>query len=441
MGTADDPVREYARLLLRYHELDPRGESESPEVNAICEAMDSPWQRMDRTQRQRMRGLSQDLYALADGRQGAHLQQEDLKHWAEENRAALARRDDPDLLLEHLRRPYPHDFPAGVIPFLQARSWVQLGLPEVAVLFYQEAGKALPATRAAVMDCYMRMNRPQEAAEIAWQLLREAQSRPPDVYLATVTLFLLASRLEPESPKALFDAIVDRQRRLFEELSGTPAHSRDDPGLVNAVARALAFTLLQLDRREELRQLCARVLEHSPNDPALLLVRGLVNLLDNSISAAESDFQEAIQGGSRSGLPHAVLAWFHVGRGEYSDVLRLSSQAISFPDLATEIRGLMFELRGIALGELKHQRDRVEEDFAKALSLNPTSAGRIEHNRRVAIEALQSSKVPRAEGWAIPDVEPEFWLLLGLRNALSPVRFQDRLPGEAFSELVTTPTS
>lgn len=146
MSAANDPVREYARLLLQYHELDPRGENESPALNAICEAMDWPWQRMDRTQRQRMRGLSQDLYALADGRQGTHLQEEERRYWAEEYRAALVK-GDPDLYLEHLRRPYPHDFPTGVISLLQARSWDELGLPEVAVLFYQEVAKALPAAR------------------------------------------------------------------------------------------------------------------------------------------------------------------------------------------------------------------------------------------------------------------------------------------------------
>jgi hypothetical protein len=38
MTRTTDPGREYALLLLRQHELDPRGENESAELNAICAA-------------------------------------------------------------------------------------------------------------------------------------------------------------------------------------------------------------------------------------------------------------------------------------------------------------------------------------------------------------------------------------------------------------------
>ncbi len=63
----DDPAREYARCLLRLHELDPRGEHDIPEADVICDVMDVAWRRMNGRQHRRMQGLSEDLYALADG--------------------------------------------------------------------------------------------------------------------------------------------------------------------------------------------------------------------------------------------------------------------------------------------------------------------------------------------------------------------------------------
>lgn len=186
-----------------------------------------------------------------------------------------------------------------------------------------------------------------------------------------------------------------------------------------------------------MREVCARALLYSPSNPSLLLARALANLRDNP-SATEADFREAVLAGTPVGLPYAVLAWFYVTRQEYSEVLWLSSQAISSPDLALEIKGLMFELHGIAQAELKQERVRVEEDFARALSLNPTSAARIEHNKRVASKALQSSTAPLAERWSLPDRDTALAQLRGaLLGTLAPVQFQDNRV-EALSDLVAT---
>jgi hypothetical protein len=337
------------------------------------------------------------------------------------------------LFLEHLRRPYPHDFKTEHLLLLQARCWDALDFPEVSILFYQEVAKALPPAMAAVMDCYRRMDRIQEAAEIAWQLLRDPQALPLDTCLAASTLFILAPRLQPGNPGAVFEAIVGPLRRVFEELNRRPSLYRQD--VQPLAARALAFTLLQLNRHDEVREVCERTLVLSPSDPSLLLARGLANLRDNP-SAAEADFRGAVIAGTPVALPYAVLAWFSVTRREYEDVLSLSSQAISSPDLPTDIRGLMFELHGIAQAQLKQDKARIEEDFARALSLNPTKSGRIEHNRRVAIKALESSTVPRAEQWTLPDRDTAILQLRGaVLGTLSSAPFRD-YPGEAISDFV-----
>lgn len=187
----NDPVREYANLLLKQHELDSRGDTDSPELDNICAAMDGPWSRMDGRQRRRMSGLSEDLYALADGRRGIAMSVEKRAQWASRGMAAQ-KAGDLDVYLDHLRQPYPEDFPATVIPTLQALYWDQLGLPEVALLFYLEASKVLPRVKVFTMDCLRRLGRIQEAMEDAKHLLTDPQSGRREIYQAASTLFLLA---------------------------------------------------------------------------------------------------------------------------------------------------------------------------------------------------------------------------------------------------------
>src|SRR5260370_5913147 len=98
----DEPVREYARLLLELHTFDPMGDRDSPEQDAVCDQMEGPWSRMSGRERKRMKGLSQDLYALAHGRHGIPMTPEEKHFWAQSERALL-RSGEPDAHLEHLR--------------------------------------------------------------------------------------------------------------------------------------------------------------------------------------------------------------------------------------------------------------------------------------------------------------------------------------------------
>jgi hypothetical protein len=160
-------VQEYARLLVKIHELDPRGENESPELDALCDQLDGYWSGMTGVERNRVRELSKDLYALADGRQGVPMSPEEKRQWSHHGQAALLS-GDADAHLEHLRQPFPQDMQAGMIQFLQGRCWERLGNGEVAAIFMREAAKSIPTAKLSSMD-YLRQlgqaNKPAEFAE------------------------------------------------------------------------------------------------------------------------------------------------------------------------------------------------------------------------------------------------------------------------------------
>jgi tetratricopeptide (TPR) repeat protein len=404
----NDATRDYAGLLLKHHELDPKGEIDSGELAAICAEMEVPWSRMDGRQRRLMRGLSEDLYALADGRSGTPMSAAERERWAQERAGALAA--DPIVQLEFLRRPYPPGFPEAPRLALQARAWERVGLPEVAVLFWEECGKTRPEAKAAAMTCLRGLGRVQEAAAAAWKLLRDPRSGNSEIYLAASTLFLIARELEPSNPERVFEEIADPLLDALEAERKIPLPSRKDPGLERSVVRAIAFVLLALDRRDELRDLCDDVLESHPDESVLLIARGMLNFIEEKLDAAEADFTKAIAAGARHGLPYAVLAWFRGVQGQYAELLRLSSEALTFPDILTQLQSCLFELRAVAQTMLNQPPDRVEEEFALALALNPSRAAQIEQNRQIAVAFLSSqptaTPTPR---WSLPELGSDLW--------------------------------
>lgn len=436
MTVPNDPVRMYAQLLLKHHELDPRGDRNVPELDAVCEAMDGPWKRMDARQRRRMRGLSEDLYALADGRHAIPMSAHDRAQWSARGTEAV-QAGDLDVYLDHLRQPYPEGFPAEIIPALQAWAWDRLGLPEVAVLFYLEAAKVLPMGKIHAMKCLRRLGRIQEARELAEHLLTLPQSLSGQIYQASSTLIQLALEQASGVRSQILEMIVEPLRHVIEAERKIPLASRQDRELEKWSACSLTLALITLNRLDEAREVCDEALKSYPDDPEVLLCRGAVNLSTNPI-AAEADFTRAVDVLVQYSLPYAVLALFRVRQGKYADAFALASQAMLFPDQPDELRGLLFELRGIALAELRQPRDRVDEEFARARTLNPTNTSRIESNRELAKKSLESppTATPRVE-WNLPGPEP---VLSQLRTRL--IREIDSLPfrGASFSELLAAST-
>lgn len=136
-NNVESPAHEYARLLLELHKLSGQGQEESDESEAIRDLMDSPWNDMAQTERDRLNGLSEDLYALTENKSqsNAKSKKENMELGAEIQRVFLA--NDWDRAL-HLLRAGPAA-PPGMIPFMQARCWEKLGYLEVALVFAQEA--------------------------------------------------------------------------------------------------------------------------------------------------------------------------------------------------------------------------------------------------------------------------------------------------------------
>jgi hypothetical protein len=395
-------AREYAALLLKLHHLDPRGENESPELDAICDQMDVPWRRLGSRERKRVKGLSQDLYALADGRQGVAMAPDEHASWAEQGKAALAS-DDPDANLEHLRHPFPQSLPVGLVPFLQGRCWELLGNLEVALVFMREAAKTLPAARRASLNYLLCLGKNEQALRLAGILLEDPAARPADAYLGACGLILLAKQMEGGEAARVLRRVAPALRAMIAGERKKPLMQREDPDLEVAAARALSFVLHALNDPDAAVAVCTETLRRYPNDAALLTTRGLINS-DRSPAAAWDDLVQAIRAGVSSYVPHAALAYLAIRQRKYGDLWGLTNEALRFEDMPPGTRAVLFEWRGIAKAELGQPAAWSEEDFAQARTLDPASAPRIEQNREaaVALAAERSGKTPsRLRDWFV----------------------------------------
>src|SRR5437879_4699112 len=123
----ESAVRTHASLLLRLHALFVNGKEDDPEADAIRDQMDEPWYAMTEQEQERVGGLSEDLYTLAEGgAKAVPMSRVEQEQWEQEARAKL-RVEEPDGTLEFLRRAYPAGLPPFAIPFLQSRCWESIG--------------------------------------------------------------------------------------------------------------------------------------------------------------------------------------------------------------------------------------------------------------------------------------------------------------------------
>jgi hypothetical protein len=152
-ATDDTPARVYGRLLLRLHDLIAKGQGDDAEADAVRDQMDAPWYAMTEAEQERVGGLSEDLYALADKNpRSVRMTEEERRQWGKEFGTAFDA-GDWDRALVLLRRP-PDDVPGDHVAFFQAECWEHLGCPEIALRFMRAATRLETARAVSVLTLW-----------------------------------------------------------------------------------------------------------------------------------------------------------------------------------------------------------------------------------------------------------------------------------------------
>lgn len=133
---------ESVRLLHRLHALFLEGKQESEEADSIRDDADQPWYQMTGAERERLGALSADLYTISDPLRVPSASP-DLARWHQRYEDGVLKEDWEGLLA--LIREDPGPMSPADLAFARARWWSQLGDPESALLFIDEAARLCPS--------------------------------------------------------------------------------------------------------------------------------------------------------------------------------------------------------------------------------------------------------------------------------------------------------
>jgi tetratricopeptide (TPR) repeat protein len=382
--------------------LDPRGERESAEYDAVCDQMDRPWNQMNGQERARVKGLSQDLYALADGRQGVAMSPEERQRWARQANEVLplvSLAGEVDAVLDFLRQPFPNDIPPYTVPFLQGRCWERLDEDEVALVFMKEAEHFDPRQAVCVLLILQRLGRSAEAAESAERIVANPDSSGEELYQAAGEILKPVRQMRAAEAKPVLERIVGILERALKAFIKTPKSERDIQDADRYIIAMLGFCHEQLGNVKKAVQLYSDGLARYPRDAELLSFRGLA-LIDTDVIKALDDCQRAVQAGSLSMWPYYFLAWNALRLGNFAEAWQFSLSALQHSGGSNREKAQLHEWLGIALAESGQHADWVLHNFRQAEALDPGNA-RIQRNHSLAEARVVAPGAVAQDRWAI----------------------------------------
>jgi tetratricopeptide (TPR) repeat protein len=385
----------YARGIRELHRLALEGREDSPEADAVREATDGPWLALSETERERLGGLSEDLYSIS----------EPASEFLEANPQAQERvleaveayeRGEWDRALVLLRRFSKYLSPA-LLSYLRGSIWLAAGDAETAVLFCDHAAQFEPKN-GNYLTCYLKsLDRvdPTEARRRSEVILGDAENYPPfAVASASETLIKSIYRSTDAGAAIWSERLISLLERNLSRIAGG-----DEEGM-NRSAYSLTSNLLGIsyglvgDNQKALESF-SRGLRVDPNHEAMLVTRGI--MLYGSSTQAITDFERSVTNETVIFWPYYFLAHHYLGKGRFKDSLSMIERALRLPALDA-LKSDLAEWEAICQAELGFSADVVLASFETSLRLNPSN-DRARRNLRAFEEELRS---PLTRQWEKP---------------------------------------
>lgn len=215
-----DAFTESIRLLRDLHFLTIAGKDESADADAIRDAMESPWWRLSELERERVSGLSGDLYTLGSidpSAKPAALGDHQLIQSALQS-------GDWDRVLTIIREN-ESQITTSQAAALRGIAWDRLGHPEVAALFFEEAARLEPNDLnclIAYVRSLVKSRQLGKAKETADEIAASSAD-PLRLFLAADVLFDCASVDWPQVDLAMLPRVVEIAERASNGLGAPPA--------------------------------------------------------------------------------------------------------------------------------------------------------------------------------------------------------------------------
>ena len=192
-----DGFRQYVELIGELHRLMAAGRGDTPEADAVRDRMDPPWRYLDKAMIARVRGLSADLYSLEDEpRRTISAPATERSRLLIQQLNAARDGHDHETVLRLLREVSPHLLPE-LVAFLRGSTWLALGFPSIAALFFEYAWRVAPESRTygwMWLNTLMEAGRLDEGVGVAERFLRNEENTHPKLIFKAVDVLFVQSR-------------------------------------------------------------------------------------------------------------------------------------------------------------------------------------------------------------------------------------------------------
>lgn len=413
--TTEPAYSRYEALLKRLHDLNVRGELDSPEADLVREDMEEPWSRLSDDDKAQLAGLSSDLYSFSDEE---IVRDSDIEKpvLVERARDAFKHGNWPGLL-EALR--YTHQyFPAEMVAYMRGRCWQQLGRPEAALWFFERAHQLSPSDRTIAflrLEALFRAGHRQQALDEAHQILSQRDAPIPLIFGAAKVCADVAPELPTDEGRRLDELVAAAVSGALSAIDRNEAIAATMPqSLVLAGRLHLAVALERLGKLEEAARAYDGAIARHPSSDELLMARALFLLRTDHHTAAQRDLEELI--GRRTHLVSAYLFRAHhlLMHKDYARCLELSDRGLRLSS-RPDTRVVFLEWIAISLYELQASDDEVRSSLEEAMSIDPMN-----DDVRRNLEALAQVPTARRASLTSRIVPDPSDALRDLRDRLQP---------------------
>jgi tetratricopeptide (TPR) repeat protein len=380
------------------HRYTVAGEDESEDADALRDSMEEPWGRLSAVERQRITGLSKDLYDVSGQppEPAAPMNPQAQGKLAEAYEAR--ERGEWDRALELLRR-WGKFVPPPLLSYLRAGIWEDAGDKQVAVVFFEHACRLDPVNenfQARYLNA-LKWTDSAQARAIAEPILNESEKHIPNLVIQAAEVLFASTQTLPEPDAAPV------YRRIIRILTPLLSRTKDDEGLEHPTQVSMILLLLATCHRslgevKEAYHFYSQAIVLEPWNAALFTARGMIVYGTNP--SAIDDFEQAIKLDSALVWPYFYMAHYLLTQNRFEECRRMCERALGKP-APERVQSELCEFLGISLTHLQYPPPVIQRAFENAIRVDPSN-DRAKQNLKRFLEAL-AAKSQKAISWEQPN--------------------------------------
>jgi len=380
------------------HTYTMAGEDESEDADALRDSMEGPWGRLSAVERQRISGLSKDLYDVSGQapESAAPMTPQAQGKLAEAYEAR--ERGEWDRSLELLRR-WGKFIPPSLLSYLRARVWEDAGDKQVAVVFFEYAWRLDPANEnfQAMYLNTLKWTDYAQARTIAEPILNESEKHIPNLVIQAAEVLFASTHTIPEHEA------FPVYRRIISILTPLLPRTKDEAGLEHPTQVSMILLLLATCHRwlgeiKDAYHYYSQAIVLEPWNDALFTGRGMIVYGTNQ--SAIGDFEQAIKLNSPLVWPYFYMAHYLLTQKRFEECRRMCERALGKP-APERVQSELCEFLGISLTHLQYPPPVIQRAFENAIRVDPSN-DRAKQNLQRFLEAL-AAKPQKPPHWEQPN--------------------------------------